>query len=143
METPAETRGNTALAHVARQLDKHGHAKVFFLPLTVLAAVGGALGLLGDNWVLLVIVLALCVSPILGLFWAVERERYRRRGSELTALRTEFETFRGEQTIHAETLRTQQAKHAAQLDRHRAELQSLQDVIASVNWAVQRLVVLW
>ena len=74
MGTRDEPRVSRAL-HALETLAERNPAKVVLLPLTGLAAIGGALSLLGNRLPLFFITITSATSVMLLLLWAIERSR--------------------------------------------------------------------
>jgi hypothetical protein len=96
---PRSPRTGGPVGWVVDNANQHPGA-VIFLPVTALAAVGGALSLLGGNWLLFLVVVSIGASIALLLLWTVARSDNARQRVELDELK--------ERTEHHETMLNQQ-----------------------------------
>jgi hypothetical protein len=113
---------------VDQQVEKQGYLKVITTPVVALAAIGGVLLLLGNNWLAFGTVVGGGTCVIVLLLLAIEHVHTSKLQKEITDLRGELSST-GEKVEQG----------AVTSERHSAEIQNLQESLQGIRWITDRM----
>lgn len=128
-ESAAGTESDDSLlGRLQRAVDRHGGVKLVLLPISAVATVGGALSALGNNWLLLGLIVGAGVAITLAVLLVLEHRTVDVQRQRLQGLQRELANIKG-----------QLGAHGRRLAAHGSELDDLRQRTMQVNWAVQRV----
>jgi hypothetical protein len=116
------------------QVRKQGYLKVISAPVAVLAAIGGAFALLGNNWLLFGTVVGAGTCILVLLLLAVEHLRASRLQEEVTGLNERL-------SLVTTDLEGKVQQNAATIEAYSRQFEKIQELIGSVRWITERMAV--
>jgi hypothetical protein len=109
------------LRFLDKQVTNHGYMKVIWAPVAVLAAIGGAFALFGENWWVFGTVAGCGTLGLVLLLLAVEQQRSTALQRDLKDLNDRVE------------------KHSDEISAHTTQLKRLHELTESVRWITERM----
>lgn len=116
------------LRFVDRQVENQGYLKVITAPVVALAAIGGVLLLLGNNWLAFGTVVGGGTCIVVLLLLAIEHMRTSKLKKEVSDLRGKLSST-DEKVKQGSTIS----------EKHSAEIKSLQESLQGIRWITDRM----
>jgi hypothetical protein len=116
------------------QVRKQGYLKVIAAPVAVLAAIGGAFALLGNNWLLFGTVVGAGTCILVLLLLTVEHLHAFKLQGEVSGLDERLSTVKAD-------LEEKVRQNTAAIETYSVKLEKLQELIGKVRWITERMAV--